>query len=81
MSKPRLITALSLALFLHWLATGHVTATVAGTTVTVPALALATAIAVAAAAAVITVTVWRLRVIRLAVTRPADGDDPEGGRS
>lgn len=77
--KPRLITALSLAVFLRWLAVGHVTATIGGATITIPALALAAATVIAAAVAVMAVAVYRLR--RDALPPPGRvASSPEGHR-
>jgi hypothetical protein len=61
MNWPRWITAVSVAVFLRWLAIGHVSMTVAGATITVPALAVAAAIVIAAAAAIVAIVAWRLR--------------------
>lgn len=75
MSKPRLITALSLAAFLRWLATGHVTAAVGGTTIIIPALALLSAAVIATAAGIVAVIAYRLRADRTtAAAYPAEAD-------
>jgi hypothetical protein len=68
MTRSRLITAVSLALFLRWLATGHVAFTVAGATVVIPALAIAAACLIALAGVTVAVVVYRVRVIALART-------------
>ena len=74
MTRPRLITALAVALFLRWLATGHVTITIARTAITVPALALAaiavtaTALAAAVALCISTRAGWQ---------PPPPADDPD----
>jgi voltage-gated potassium channel Kch len=66
MSKAHPAIAISLAVFLRWLAVGHVTMTVAGASFTIPALALAAVTAVAVAAVVVALLVWRLRADRAA---------------
>lgn len=79
-SKPRLITAVSVALFLRWLAVGHVTATVAGASVTVPALVVAATAVIAAAAALVAVAAFRVRAARIAFAPALSPDSrPEGG--
>lgn len=82
MSKPRLITAISLALFLRWLATGHVTVTVAWATVTIPVLAIAAAAVIAASAAVALLVAYRIRADRaaLAAWRAGQGGPCDDGR-
>jgi hypothetical protein len=61
MSKAHLTALVSAALFLRWLATGHVALIVAGTTATVPALAVAAAAVIAVAAAAVVLIVYRTR--------------------
>jgi hypothetical protein len=76
-TTARMILALAVALFLHWLATGHVTTTLGRTSITVPALAVtaavitATALATAAAAVLTARTAWR--------ALPADDPDRRPG--
>jgi uncharacterized integral membrane protein len=65
MSKPRLIAAVSLALFLRWLAVGRVSLTVAGATVSLPALLIVTAAIIAAAGALVALAVALARADRL----------------
>jgi hypothetical protein len=67
MSKPYLIAAVCLALFVRWLAVGQVTVTVAGAPVTVPALALAAVAVIAAAGAMAALVVYRVRAERAMV--------------
>lgn len=64
MSKPYLIAAVCLVLFLRWLAVGQVTMTVAGAPVIVPALAVAAIAVIAAAGAVVALVVYRTRAER-----------------
>lgn len=75
--RPRLITAVSLALFLRWLAVGHVTATVAGTSITVPALAVAATAVITAAVALVAVTACRVHLARITA---APEITPEGSQ-
>jgi uncharacterized membrane protein YccF (DUF307 family) len=64
MSKAYLIAAVCLALFLRWLAAGHVTVTIAGAPVNVPALAVAAVAVIAVSAAVVALVVYRTRAER-----------------
>ena len=61
MSKPHLIAAVSLALFLRWLAVGHVTMTVAGATISVPALAVVAVTVITVTGAAAALVVYRIR--------------------
>lgn len=76
MTRPRMTLAVTVALFLRWLATGHLTATIGRTPVTMPAFGVAAAVvtltglAAAAAAVLTTRTAWPL---------PADNPDRSPG--
>ena len=61
MSKAHLTALISAAMFLRWLAAGHVALTVAGATVSVPALAVAAVAVVTAATAAVALIVYRTR--------------------
>ena len=63
--NPRLILAVAVALFLRWLATGHVTVTIARTPVTLPALAVAGTV----------VTITALATAAVAIAAPIDAID------
>ena len=73
MNRARLITAISLALFLRWLAVGHVALTVAGASITLPALLLVTAAIIAAAGALVALAVALARADRLRAEAAAAG--------
>jgi hypothetical protein len=70
--NPRLILAVAVALFLRWLATGHVTLTVARITVTLPALAVAGTVVTVTALATAAIAI---STARLAVPSPPATDD------
>ncbi len=64
MSKAHVIAAASVAVFLRWVAVGHVTATAAGVTVSVPALLVAAVTVVTITAAAAALLVYRVRAER-----------------
>jgi hypothetical protein len=68
----RLILAVAVALFLRWLAAGHVTVTIARTPVTLPALAIAGAVVTITALATAAIAITTAR----AATPPPPADDP-----
>ena len=72
MSRARLITAISLALFLRWLAVGHVALTVAGASITVPALMVLAVTVITVTGAAAALAVYQIRAAA-AVTRPGTG--------
>ena len=75
MTRPRAFTALAIAAFLRWLATGHVTFTIARTPVTVPALAVVGAVlTVTALAAAAVICAARAAVPPLPLDNP--GQEP-----
>jgi hypothetical protein len=76
-TRPRMTIAAAVALFLRWLAVGHVTATIGRTPVTVPALAVAGAVAALTALAVAAVAVCTARAAAI----PPPSTDPDAART
>jgi hypothetical protein len=66
--NPRLILAVAVALFLRWLATGHVTVTIARTPVTLPALAVAGTVVTITALATAAIAIATARAVPLPPT-------------
>jgi len=64
MSLTRPAAAVIAVLFARWLATGHLTATVAGATISVPALAVAAACVLAVTGAIAGLLIYRVRAER-----------------
>ena len=64
MSLPRPAAAVIAVLFARWLATGHLTATFAGATISVPALAVAAACVLAVTGAIAGLLIYRVRAER-----------------
>jgi hypothetical protein len=61
--NPRLILAVAVALFLRWLATGHVTVTIARTMLTLPALAVAGTVVIITALATAAIAIATARAV------------------
>jgi hypothetical protein len=64
MSKTYFAAAVVVALFLHWLAAGHVTVTLDGAPVVLPALLVAALMLISVSAAAVALVVLRIRAER-----------------
>ena len=73
MSRARLITAISLALFLRWLAVGHVALTVAGASITVPALMVLAVTVITVTGAAAALAVYQIRAAAAVAHGPEQG--------
>jgi hypothetical protein len=60
-SKTRLTAAVAVALFLRWLAVGHVSMTIGGASMSVPALVIVAGCVLAVTAAAAALLVYRVR--------------------
>ncbi len=72
-SRARLITAISLALFLRWLAVGHVALTVAGASITVPALMVLAVTVITVTPSAAALAVYQIRAAAAVAHGPEPG--------